>query len=144
MTAIPDSHRDLLDARVATLATVGPDGRPQQSVVWFIADGDTIKLSLNSARQKSKNLRANPVVDLLILDVNNTQRYLEVRGDARIESDADYRFSDAHIQPKYGFDPRLIDLPGDERTVVTIEPVRVNAVDMDARSDALGKGAQPP
>ena len=131
MTSIPDSHRDLLDAKVATLATVGSDGRPHQSVVWFVADGDTIKLSLNSARQKSKNLRANPVVDLLILDVGNTQRYLEVRGDATIESDADYVFSDAYIQPKYGFDPRLIDLPGDERTVVTIKPVRINAVDMD-------------
>jgi PPOX class probable F420-dependent enzyme len=132
MTSIPDSHRDLLDAKVATLATVGSDGRPHQSVVWFVADGDTIKLSLNSARQKTKNLRANPVVDLLILDVGNTQRYLEVRGDATIESDADYVFSDAYIQPKYGFDPRLIDLPGDERTVVTINPVRINAVDMDA------------
>ena len=87
---------------------------------------------LNSARQKTKNLHANPVVDLLILDVGNTQRYLEVRGDATIESDADYVFSDAYIQPKYGFDPRLIDLPGDERTVVTINPVRINAVDMDA------------
>ena len=131
MTSIPDSHRDLLDAKVATLATVGSDGRPHQSAVWFVADGDTIKLSLNSARQKTKNLRADPVVDLLILDVGNTQRYLEVRGDATIESDADYVFSDAYIQPKYGFDPRLIDLPGDERTVVTINPVRINAVDMD-------------
>ena len=31
MTTIPDSHRDLLDAQVATLATVGADGRPQLS-----------------------------------------------------------------------------------------------------------------
>ena len=130
-TSIPDSHRDLLDAKVATLATVGPDGRPQQSVVWFVADGDTIKLSLNSNRQKSKNLRANPVVDVLILDVANTQRYLEVRGDATIESDADYAFSDAHIVAKYGFDPRLIDQPGEERTVVTVNPVRIHAVNMD-------------
>ncbi len=130
-TSIPDSHRDLLEAKVATLATVGPDGRPQQSVVWFVADGDTIKLSLNSARQKSKNLRANPVADVLILDVNNTQRYLEVRGDATVESDADYSFSDAFVVPKYGFDPRLIDQPGEERTVVTIHPVRIHAVNMD-------------
>jgi PPOX class probable F420-dependent enzyme len=132
MTSIPDSHRDLLDASVATLATVGPDGRPQQTVVWFIADGDTIKISLNTARQKTKNLKANPVVDLLILDVNNTQRYLEVRGDATIESDNDYKFADAFIQPKYGLDPRIIDQPGEERVVVTINPVRIHAIDMDA------------
>jgi hypothetical protein len=28
MTTIPDSHRDLLAADVATLATIGPDGYP--------------------------------------------------------------------------------------------------------------------
>jgi PPOX class probable F420-dependent enzyme len=132
MNSIPESHRDLLDAKVATLATVGPDGRPQQSVVWFAVDGDSIKLSLNTARQKTKNMLANPAADLLILDVANTQRYIEVRGDVTIEPDTDYAFSDAFIVPKYGFDPRLIDQPGEERTVVTINPVRIHAIDMDA------------
>lgn len=28
-TEIPDSHRDLLDVSVATLATIDPQGRPQ-------------------------------------------------------------------------------------------------------------------
>lgn len=130
MPSIPDSHRDLLDAKVATLATVGPDGRPQQSVVWFVADGDTLKLSLNSARQKTKNLSANQAVDLLILDTENTQRYLEVRGDATIEPDTDYAFADSKLVPKYGFDVRLIDQPGEERMVVTIHPVRIHGVNM--------------
>ena len=36
-TTVPESHRYLLDAQVATLATIGPDGRPQLTVVWFLA-----------------------------------------------------------------------------------------------------------
>ena len=56
MTTIPDSHRDLLDADVATLATIGPDGYPQLSEVWFLVEGDDIRLSLNTSRQKVKNL----------------------------------------------------------------------------------------
>ena len=67
-TSIPETHRDLLDAAVATLATIGPDGRPQQTAVWFLADGDTVRLSLNTDRQKVKNLQANPAADLLVLD----------------------------------------------------------------------------
>jgi len=53
MPAIPASHRDLLDGQFATLATVGPDGRPQLSEVWFLADGDAVAVSLNTSRQKT-------------------------------------------------------------------------------------------
>ena len=66
MPEIPASHRDLLDGDFATLATVGPDGRPQVSEVWFLAEGDDVTLSLNTSRQKTRNLQANPAVSLLL------------------------------------------------------------------------------
>lgn len=129
MAEIPASHQDLLAANVAVLATVRADGRPQQSAVWFLAEGDTVKVSLASSRQKTKNLRANAVVDLFILDLANPMRYLELRGDAEITADADYAFA-SRVGAKYGADLRAYDGPGEERVVVTIKPVRVNAVDM--------------
>ena len=130
MATIPDSHRDLLDAPVATLATVGADGRPQLSAVWFLADGDNVRVSLNTARQKTKNLEANPAATLFILDTANPARYLELRGNARVAPDDDYAFADK-VGAKYGgVDLRNMDQPGQSRVVVTIEPVRVNAVDM--------------
>lgn len=131
MPSIPASHHDLLDASVGILATIGPDGRPQQSAVWFLADGETIRISLNSSRQKTLNLRRNPVVDLLILDVERTYRYLEVRGDATIEEDPDYEFAD-RVGAKYDADLRAHDQEGQTRIVVTIVPARVHAVDMSA------------
>jgi hypothetical protein len=45
MPAVPAPHRDLLDVQFATLATIGPDGRPQLSEAWFVAEHDTISLS---------------------------------------------------------------------------------------------------
>lgn len=127
-TEIPASHRDLLDAPVATLATLGPDGRPQLSAVWFLAEDDAIRVSLNSSRQKTKNLRANPVVTLFVLDVENPMRYLEVRGDATLAEDPEYAFAD-RVGAKYGgVDLRQMDGPGESRVVVTIHPTRVNAV----------------
>ena len=133
MSTIPDSHRDLLDAPVAMLATVGADGRPQVSAVWFLAEGDTVRLSLNTARQKTKNLETNPAATLFVLDTANPARYLELRGDATVAADDDYAFADK-VGAKYGgLDLRTIDQPGDQRVVVTIEPARINAVDMSAR-----------
>ena len=129
MPAIPPSHRDLLDGQVATLGTIGPDGRPQLSGVWFLADGDTVRLSLNTARQKTKNLRANPAASLFLLDLADPYRYLELRGEAETSPDDDYAFAD-RVGAKYNADLRDHDQPGQSRVVVTIHPVRVNAVNM--------------
>jgi PPOX class probable F420-dependent enzyme len=124
MPEILPSHWDLLNAQVATLATIGPDGRPQLSEVWFLADGDTVMLSLNTTRQKTRNLQANPAVTLLILDLANPYRYVEIRGDAEITPDDDYKFAD-RLGAKYQSDLRDRDQPGDTRVVVTIRPARV-------------------
>ena len=133
MTSIPDSHRDLLDASTAILATNGPDGRPQLSAVWFLTKADTVHVSLNTTRQKVKNLRANPAVTLFILDPANSQRYLEIRGDAELTDDADYAFAD-EVGAKYGgANLRNFDGPGASRVAVTIHPARVNTIDMSAR-----------
>lgn len=127
--AIPDSHRDLLDAQVATFATVGPDGYPQLSEVWFLAEGGEIKLSLNTDRQKTKNLLKDGKVTLFILDPESDFRYLEVRGGVEVVPDDGYVFADK-VGAKYGADVRNFDAPGSTRVQVTLKPVRVNAVDM--------------
>jgi PPOX class probable F420-dependent enzyme len=128
---VPDSHRDLLDSDTAVLATVGPDGRPQLSAVWFLADEDSIRVSLNTSRQKVKNLQANPAVNLFVLDREAPTRYLEVRGDAELADDTDYAFA-GQVGAKYGADLRAFDGNNPHRVVVTIRPTRVNAVDMAA------------
>ena len=129
MPAIPQSHRDLLDAEFATMGTIGPDGRPQLSEVWFLADGETVRVSLNTTRQKTANLVANPAVNLFVLDLAIPYRYLEIRGDAELSPDEDFSFAD-RVGAKYGSDLRAHDKPGDKRVVVTVKPSRINAVDM--------------
>jgi PPOX class probable F420-dependent enzyme len=124
MTTIPASDRDLLDAQVAILATLGPSGRPQSSAVWFLAEGDTVRLSLNRSRQKTKNLQQNPSYSLLILDPANPYRYIELRGEAELAPDPDYEFADK-LGQKYGADLRQNDQPGESRVVVTLVPTRV-------------------
>ena len=125
MPTIPESHRDLLTMPVVTLGTVDPDGRPQLTEVWFLAEDDEVKLSLNTSRQKVRNLQRDPRCSALLLDLANPYRYVELRGDAVITPDDDYAFAD-RIGVKYGADLRENDRPGETRVVVTIRPARVH------------------
>jgi PPOX class probable F420-dependent enzyme len=130
-TDFPDTHRDLLEAKFATLATLGKDGGPQLTEVWFLFDDGQVKISLNDSRLKTRNLVARPQCSLFILDLENPFRYLDVRGTARIEPDDDYAFAD-RVGAKYGADLREHDGPDDKRVIATIEPTNVFAVDMGA------------
>jgi PPOX class probable F420-dependent enzyme len=131
MSEIPESHLDLLDAKILSLATIAPDGRPQVSAVWFLTEDGLPRISLNTKRKKVRNLRSNPVCTVYILDLANPQRYLEIRGDAEILPDDDYAFA-GRLGAKYGADVRTFDPPGDTRVVVTVRPVRINAIDLSA------------
>ena len=122
---IPESHRDLLDSPVATLATIGRDGRPQVSAVWFLAEGDTVVLSLKQALHKTRNLERNGACSLFILDLANPYRYLELRGDAEIVPDPTTRWRTGWA--KYGVDLRTLDQPGETRIAVTVRPIRARA-----------------
>lgn len=129
MTTFPADYADLLDAPIATLATVGADGRPQVSPLWFLYEDGKIKISLNEDRQKFKNLQANPAVTLQILDPSGF-RYLEIRADATVEPDPEYAFA-GRVGAKYGgADVRDFDAPNTSRFVVTLDPVKVNSVNM--------------
>ena len=130
-TEFPDSHRDLLETKFATLATIGKDDGPQLTEVWFLFEDGKVKTSLNDSRLKTKNLVARPRCSLFILDLANPFRYLDVRGTAKVEPDDDYEFA-ARLGAKYGADVRDHDGPGEKRVVVTIDPSNVFAVDMSA------------
>lgn len=129
MTTFPESHSDLLDAQVASLATIGGDGFPQLTELWFLYDGGELKLSLNTSRLKTRNLMKRPQCSLMLLDLDNPYRYLVVRGNARVEPDDDYVFANK-LGAKYSADLSVHDQPGDRRVIVTIEPTKIYPVDM--------------
>ncbi len=82
---IPASHLDLLTRPVhGVLTTMMPDGQPQSSIVWCDYDGECACVNTTLERQKGRNMTRNPKVSLLIVDPENTGRYLEIRGEAEL------------------------------------------------------------
>lgn len=127
--SIPESHKDLLTTGTATLTTQSKSGYPQTTALWFIYENDTIKLSLNNSRQKVKNLVKNPKCTFFIIDPAQPLRTLEVRANATVGEDVGGDLANK-IVAKYGMDPRQMDGPGEVRIAVTLEPVKVNALNL--------------
>jgi PPOX class probable F420-dependent enzyme len=85
---IPASHLDLLTRPICgVLTTMGADGRPQSSLVWVDHDGECARVNTTLERQKGRNLLANPKVSLLVVDPDDTGRFIQVRGDAELVTD---------------------------------------------------------
>lgn len=125
MTEFPESHRDLLKIPVGVLATQGADACPQVSALWFVVDDEKVKLSLNTTRQKVKNLRQRPECTLFLMDPGNPYRTMEIRARAEIDSNtADHVV--ARVAQKYGADVRQNDRPGETRVAVTLYPIKIN------------------
>jgi PPOX class probable F420-dependent enzyme len=82
---IPESHLDLLVRPVhGVLTTLMPDGQPQSCLVWCNFDGACACVNTSRQRQKGRNLGRNPRVNLLVIDPDDTGRFIEIRGDAEL------------------------------------------------------------
>lgn len=125
--AVTETHRDLLEApHTVSLATVGPDGRPQVTAIWAMLDGDDVKTSLLTTRQKTKNLRARPVATLFVIDPANPFRTLEIRGDVDLDDDPELGFFERIVR-FYGQDPESFPAEDGGRVVMTLHPRHVVA-----------------
>jgi PPOX class probable F420-dependent enzyme len=116
----------------AVLATVNPDGCPQTSVVWVGRDGDDVLISTTAGLKKERNLRRDPRASLLVIDQNESERYVEIRGTAKVTEDVDREVAQL-LAEKYegeGAGQEYAGLPPEViRTVIRITPdqVRVRA-----------------
>lgn len=129
---IPQSHADLVswDTRsFAHVASIGPNGEPQSSPVWFEWDGTHVKFSLTKGRQKYRNLHRDKRISLSILDPEDPYRYIEIRGELDgIEPDPDIGFISRMANKYKGLDVYPWHQPGDERMIMKIRPIKTSGM----------------
>lgn len=85
------ARRFLEDHRFAVLATINPDGTPQQSPVWYELQGDEIMMNTRRGRVKDRNLRRDPRCSICVED---GYTWLTIRGTARLIEDPEIAQSD--------------------------------------------------
>ena len=73
--------RRLLDLPLyGHLGTIRPDNTVQVNPMWFEFDGEHLRFTHTTKRQKWSNLQHNPSMSLSITDPDEPTTYLEVRG----------------------------------------------------------------
>ena len=96
----PEAARRVAAARVARLATVGPDGRPHAVPVCFVLEGDTVysavdrKPKRSTDLQRLANVRAHPDAAILVDHYDEdwtTLWWVRLRGRARVLQTGDER-----------------------------------------------------
>ena len=82
---VPPTHADLFDRPICgVFTTLGRDGRPQSSLVWVDHDGGCARINTTLERQKGRDLMRDPRACLLVVDPDDTSRYVQLRGDVEL------------------------------------------------------------
>lgn len=122
-TPLPPSVHTLLDGRnYAVVATVEPSGHPQLSVVWVKRDGDDVLFSTTAGRRKGVNLARDPRSTVLVYDLQDPDRYVEVRGVTQIVEDPQGELIE-ELSLKYDGRPWNDSTAG--RVIVRLRPTKV-------------------
>lgn len=83
----PDEHQlDLLAMRrIASVATINPDGGPHLTSVWFLYENGSLYLAIPSSSVKGRNLKRSPQIAVMI-DVRRSggEKGLTAMGEAEI------------------------------------------------------------
>ena len=131
-SSIPASHRDLLTRPICgVLTTMESNGQPHSALVWLDVEGETVRVNTTLERRSARNLARNPRASLLVVDPDDTSRFLQVRGDAELDREGALGHLDALTRtytrhPRfYGFVYPEEQTGRETRVICRLRPVRV-------------------
>ena len=133
MAKLGEDERKFVDESpfVGVATTLREDGSPHTTVVWVdIADG-TVGFNTARGRAKPRHLEHDPRASLLVLDPNNSYKWVAVSGRAELtEEGADAQID--KLAKKYlGRDEYPFRNPEETRVSVWITPEKVDASGFD-------------
>jgi|SRR5437588_5797681 len=133
MAAIGEPQRKFIDENpfVGILTTLREDGSPHSTIVWVDVEDGTVGFNTARGRAKERHLSQDPRVSLLVVDPNNSYKWVAVSGRAELTEEG----ADAQIDKlanKYlGKDEYPWRNPAETRVSVKIRPEKVDSTGFD-------------
>lgn len=122
-----DAARLAKGKNLATVVTLMPDGQPQALPTWVDADGDFLLVNTAPSRQRTRNVRRDPRITVLVHSADDPGDWAEVRGrvveliDGEKALDHIHELSRRYVGTEYG---RPIGPDG--RVILVVRPDKVN------------------
>jgi PPOX class probable F420-dependent enzyme len=112
----------LQEKQLAQISTIMPDGSPQLTPVWVDVEDDGSHVLINTVegRLKAKNTARDQRVAVSVVDSQNWQRFVIVRGKI-VEQTREG--ADEHIEKlAWKYLGKSFHHPGDQRLILRIKP----------------------
>jgi len=116
---------------VATVTTLRADGSPHSTIVWVDVDEDGPSFNTVIGRAKERNLREDPRLALLVVDPEDSYRWLALDGRAELTTEGADAQIDKLAKKYLGEDEYPWRNPQETRVTVRIHPERVEAYGLD-------------
>ena len=125
----PGGVKLLQERHIAIISTVMKDGSPQATPVWVDVEDDGSHILINTAegRLKTNNVARDPRVAVTVVDSQNTQRTVVVRGEI-VETRGPDQGANEHISKlakKYTGRESYNFRDGETRVILRIKPTFV-------------------
>jgi PPOX class probable F420-dependent enzyme len=122
-----DTARLAKSKTLATVVTLMPSGQPQAQLTWIDTDGENLLVNTEPPRQRTRNIRRDPRITLLLHSSEDPWDWSEVRGkvietiDGQQARDHIDELSKRYTGRDYG---RPIGPDG--RIILVIKPEKIN------------------
>jgi PPOX class probable F420-dependent enzyme len=132
MATLTDKARTFLEQPfVGEVTTLRPDGSPHTTVVWVDVDTDEVIFNTAVGRAKERYLRKDPRVSLIVVDPENSYRWVSVSGTAELDTEGADDEIDRLAKKNLGKDEYPWRNPEEQRINVRIRPEYVEATGLD-------------
>jgi PPOX class probable F420-dependent enzyme len=132
MATLDEKSRAFLEQPfVGEATTLRPDGSPHSTVVWVDVDTDVVMFNTVVGRAKEKHLRQDPRVALIVVDPEDSYRWLSISGTAELTTEGADDQIDKLAKKYLDQDEYPWRKAEEQRITVMIRPERVETYGLD-------------
>jgi PPOX class probable F420-dependent enzyme len=132
MAKLNDKQKQFLEQPfVGTVTTLREDGSPHSTIVWVDVEDGVISFNTALGRAKPKHIEHDPRAGILVVDPNDSYKWVSVDGHAELTTDGADAQIDKLAKKYLGKDEYPWRNPEEQRVKVRITPEHITASGLD-------------